>query len=59
MNEYEYITLNNGYSAVFANSCGAYCMAYVEWKIDGIVYLVRLKNGTKEETLKIANSVYN
>jgi hypothetical protein len=34
-------------------------MAYVEWKIDGIVYLVSLKNGTKEETLKIANSVYN
>ena len=57
--KYEYIKLNNGYSAVFINSCGAYCTALVEWKVNGVVYSVYLKNGTKEEIIKIANSVYN
>jgi hypothetical protein len=57
--EYQYIKLNNGYNAVFINTCGAYCMALIEWKVNGVVYSVYLKNGTKEEAMKIANSVYN
>lgn len=57
--EYQYIKLNNGYSAIFINTCGASCSALVEWKVNGVVYSVYLKNGTKEEIMKIANSVYN
>ncbi|NJK58727.1 MAG: hypothetical protein HC939_23485 [Pleurocapsa sp. SU_5_0] len=57
--EYQYIKLNNGYNAVFINTCGASCTTLVEWKVNGAVYSVYLKNGTKEEILKIANSVYN
>ena len=56
---YKYIKLNNGYSAVFINSCGAYCLAIVQWKINGVVYTVNLKNGTEVETIEIANSVYD
>jgi hypothetical protein len=56
--EYQYIKLSNGYSAVFTNSCGAYCSASVRWQINGVLYSVNLKNGTKEEAIKIANSVY-
>ncbi len=57
--EYHYVKLSNGYSAVFTNACGAYCTASIFWKINGVVYSVSLKNGTKQEVMKIANSVYN
>lgn len=56
---YKHIKLYNGYSAIFINSCGAYCMAVVQWKINGVVYAVNLKNGTEAEAIKIANSVYD
>lgn len=56
--KYEYIKLDNGYSAVYMNFCGAYCTAQVQWKINGVLYQASLKNGTKEEVLRMANSVY-
>lgn len=56
---YKYIKLNNGYHAVLINSCGAYCNAMIAWKISDIVYTIYIKNGTEEEVIRIANSVYN
>ena len=57
--KYEYIKLDNGYNAVFMYGCGAYCNATLQWKINNVLYSIYLKNGNKEEVMKIANSVYN
>ena len=57
--EYRYVNLSNGYSAVFTNGCGAHCTASIWWKVNGVLYSVSVKNGTKQEVMKIANSVYN
>ena len=57
--QYEYIKLNNGYSAVYINFCRAYCTASVQWKIQGVLYEASLKNGLKEDLLRMANSVYS
>ena len=50
------IQLAKGTKGVFHNGCGAYCTASVEWKSQGVLYTVAIKNGREAETIKIANS---
>ncbi|HLO48592.1 MAG TPA: hypothetical protein VK211_09285, partial [Kamptonema sp.] len=39
------IKLAKGIQGVFHNGCGAYCTASVEWKRQGVLYTVAIKNG--------------
>jgi len=50
------IQLAKGTKGVFHNGCGAYCTASVEWKSQGVLYTVAIKNGREADTVKIANS---
>ncbi|HLO48868.1 MAG TPA: hypothetical protein VK211_10680, partial [Kamptonema sp.] len=50
------IKLAKGIQGVFHNGCGAYCTASVEWKRQGVLYTVAIKNGREADTVKIANS---
>jgi hypothetical protein len=52
----ETIALVNDTPAAYFSSCGAHCTASVQWLYRGIVYRVMVKNGTKEETVALANS---
>jgi len=52
----ESVTLANGYTGQFANMCGAYCSAVLQWEVEGVLYTVYLKNGTLEDAVQIANS---
>ncbi|MBF2085289.1 hypothetical protein [Thermoleptolyngbya sp. C42_A2020_037] len=51
----ETVTLTNGVSGQYANTCGAYCVATVMWQADGVLYGVSIKNGEKEATIALAN----
>ena len=50
------LQLAKGTKGVFHNGCGAYCTASVEWKFQGVLYTVALKNGREVDAVKIANS---
>ncbi|MGE5657756.1 MAG: hypothetical protein ACM37W_14210 [Actinomycetota bacterium] len=50
------VQLVGGVKGVFHNGCGAYCTASVEWKQQGILYGVAIKNGREAETIAVANS---
>lgn len=50
------IVLAKGVKGIFHNGCGAYCTATVEWKNQGVLYSVNIKNGREEDTIAIANS---
>jgi hypothetical protein len=50
------IQLAKGTKGFFHNGCGAYCTASAQWKNQGVLYTVAIKNGREVETLKIANS---
>jgi hypothetical protein len=52
----ETIVLADGTSAAYFSSCGAHCMAGVQWLYRGVVYRVMIKNGTREGTIALANS---
>lgn len=41
---------------IFHNGCGAYCTASVQWKSQGVLYTVGIKNGREADTVQIANS---
>ncbi|MDB9528799.1 hypothetical protein PN498_22595 [Oscillatoria sp. CS-180] len=51
------IRFENGMSGQFVNTCGAYCMARVQWRLGGILYSAVIKNGTQEATVELANIV--
>jgi hypothetical protein len=55
MPEFRNIKLFGGTKGIFVNSCGAYCTALVEWKHEGVLYRVTMKNGTQKELEQIAN----
>ena len=55
-NVVEPVRLANGVQGQFANTCGFYCMAAVEWKYKGVLYHAVIKNGRKEDVLTLANS---
>jgi hypothetical protein len=50
------VQLAGGMKGVFHNGCGAYCTASVEWKSQGVLYTVAIKNGRESDVIKIANS---
>ncbi len=50
------VQLAGGVKGVFHNGCGAYCTANVEWKAQGVLYTVAIKNGKEADLIKIANS---
>lgn len=50
------VRLAGGNTGVFHNGCGAYCTATLEWKIQGILYRVTVKNGDERDLIAIANS---
>ncbi|MBE9227354.1 hypothetical protein IQ264_18155 [Phormidium sp. LEGE 05292] len=50
------VRLAGGNQGVFHNGCGAYCTATLEWKYQGILYRVTIKNGEEKDLIAIANS---
>ncbi|MEK0180162.1 MAG: hypothetical protein EAZ78_04710 [Oscillatoriales cyanobacterium] len=50
------VQLAGGMKGVFHNGCGAYCTASVEWKAQGVLYTVAIKNGAEADVIKMANS---
>jgi hypothetical protein len=50
------VKLAGGVKGVFHNGCGAYCTASVEWKNQGFLYTVSIKNGRESEVILTANS---
>ena len=50
------VKLAGGVKGVFHNGCGAYCTATLEWKTQGFMYTVAIKNGQEADVIKIANS---
>jgi hypothetical protein len=50
------VQLAGGIKGIFANACGAYCTALVEWQNQGVLYQVTIKNGREEDLIQIANS---
>ena len=50
------VKLAGGVKEVFHNGCGAYCTATLEWKSQGFMYTVAIKNGREADLIKIANS---
>jgi hypothetical protein len=50
------VQLAGGVKGNFHNGCGAYCTANLEWKTQGFMYTVAIKNGSEADLIKIANS---
>lgn len=56
---YEGIQLRGGLKALHTNYCGALCQANIEWKLNGVLYRINIKNGVPETLLGAANSAIN
>ncbi|MBD1882455.1 hypothetical protein [Microcoleus vaginatus] len=50
------VKLAGGVKGVFHNGCGAYCTATLEWKTQGFMYTVAIKNGRESDLILIGNS---
>lgn len=50
------IQLAKNVKGIFHNGCGASCTASAEWKDQGVLYVVAIKNGQEADVIKIANS---
>ena len=50
------VQLAGGVKGVFHNGCGAYCTASIEWKTQGFLYTIAIKNGGEADLIKMANS---
>jgi hypothetical protein len=50
------VQLAGGVKGVFHNGCGAYCTASVEWKTQGFLYTIAIRNGVEADLMKMANS---
>lgn len=53
---YRDIQLANGVSGIYANACGAYCTAVVEWRQGNVLYRITGKNGSQPTLMELANS---
>lgn len=53
---YKNVELVGGIKGIFHNGCGAYCTATLQWKYQGFLYSVYLKNGLEKDTIAIGNS---
>jgi len=50
------VKLAGGVQGVFHNGCGAYCTATLEWKTQGFMYTVAIKNRRESDLILIGNS---
>lgn len=50
------VKLAGGVKGVFHNGCGAYCTATLQWKTQGFMYTVAIKNGRESDLILIGNS---
>ena len=53
---YRSIQLANGMRGTFFNICGPYCTAFVEWRDEGVLYRIKMKNGRQQELVQMVNS---
>ncbi|MEG4456119.1 hypothetical protein [Microcoleus sp. N9_A1] len=53
---YRSIELAGGMRGIYFQTCGNYCISYVEWQRLGVLYRVSLKNGRQSAVVGIANS---
>jgi hypothetical protein len=53
---YEGVQLRGGLKGLYTEFCGAYCQANLEWKLNGVLYRVQIKNGVYETLIGAANS---
>ncbi len=53
---YKKVELVGGIKGIFHNGCGAYCTATLQWKYQGFLYSIYLKNGLEKDTIAIGNS---
>ncbi|PSB52955.1 hypothetical protein C7B67_05035 [filamentous cyanobacterium Phorm 6] len=50
------VKLAGGVKGIFHNGCGAYCTASIQWKNQGFLYTVSIKNGLESDLILTANS---
>ena len=50
------VKLADGVKGIFHNGCGAYCTGSIEWKNQGFMYTVSIKNGRESDLILTANS---
>ncbi|MEG3908342.1 hypothetical protein QT979_11270 [Microcoleus sp. w2-18bC1] len=50
------VKLAGGVKGVYHNGCGAYCTATLQWKTQGFMYTVAIKNGRESDLILIGNS---
>ncbi|MGB3264607.1 MAG: hypothetical protein WBA89_11660 [Microcoleus sp.] len=53
---YRRIELAGRMRGIYFQTCGNYCISYVEWQRLGVLYRVSIKNGRQSEVVRIANS---
>lgn len=53
---YKKVELVGGMKGIFHNGCGAYCTATLQWKYQGFLYSIYLKNGLEKDAIAIGNS---
>lgn len=53
---YRSIQLADKIRGTFLNICGAYCTAFVEWRNEGVLYRITMKNGRQQEVVRMVNS---
>ena len=53
---YRGIELAGGMRGIYFQTCGNYCISYVEWQRLGVLYRVSVKNGRQSDVVQIANS---
>jgi hypothetical protein len=53
---YRSVRLSNGMKGLYTEFCGVVCQANFEWKLNGVLYRVNVKNGQPDAVMGIANS---
>jgi|GEM_PF-795236 hypothetical protein len=53
---YKNVELYGGFKGIFHKGCGAYCTATLQWKYQGFLYSIYLKNGLEKDAIAIGNS---
>ncbi|MBW4472283.1 MAG: hypothetical protein KME45_18045 [Stenomitos rutilans HA7619-LM2] len=50
------IQLANGIEGIFSESCGTYCVSYLEWKYQGVLYRIKGRGEQQQDLVEMANS---
>ncbi len=53
---YRGIELAGGMRGIYFQTCGNYCISYVEWQRLGVLYRISIKNGRQSDVVQIVNS---